>query len=112
MSNPFLQFGSSIQTNLWEWESAFLIEATEAVGGQQTVPRSTHQRHSSLGDKEYCLLDVLAVLVVDFLCEAIALFLTLQLGDFSTATQVFFIGHNFPYTLDDSSQQCVILARN
>lgn len=83
MSNPFLQFGSSIQTTLWEWESTFLIEATEAVRGQQTVPRSTHQRHSSLGDKEYCLLDVLAVLVVDFLCEAIALFLTLQLGDFS-----------------------------
>lgn len=92
MSNPFLQFGSSIQTTLWEWESAFLIEATEAVRGQQTVPRSTHQRHSSLGDKEYCLLDVLAVLVVDFLCEAIALFLTLQLGIFPQQHRCFLLG--------------------
>lgn len=46
-------------------------------------------RPYSQSDKEYCLLNVLSVLVLYFLCDAIACSLTLQLGIFPIALQCF-----------------------
>lgn len=47
MSNPFLQFGNSIQTNSWKLESAFLIEATDlcsksSADSSEVNPPETH----------------------------------------------------------------------